>query len=84
VNLTSEQRTQIRQQVLAGSNVPRASNVNFSVSVGTVVPTSVHVVVLPPVIVNVHPQWRGYRYFVYEDQIIIIDNGHRIVAVLVV
>jgi hypothetical protein len=84
VNLTSEQRTQIRQQVLAGSNVPRASNVNFSVSVGTVVPTSVRVIAVPSVIVNIHPEWRGYRYFVYEDQIIIIDNGHRIVAVLVV
>jgi hypothetical protein len=84
VNLTSEQRTEIRQQVLAGSNVPRASNVNFSVNVGTVVPTSVRVVAVPPVLVRIHPEWRGYRYFVYEDQIIIIDNGHRIVAVLVV
>jgi len=84
VSLTTEQRTQIRQTVLAGSNVPRATNVNFSVNVGTVVPTSVRVVEVPTVIVNIHPEWRGYRYFVYEDQIIIIDNGHRIVAVLVV
>ena len=42
------------------------------------------VVEVPTVIVNIHPEWRGYRYFVYEDQIIIVDNGHRIVAVLVV
>jgi hypothetical protein len=64
--------------------VPRATNVNFSVNVGTAVPTSVRVVEVPTVIVNIHPEWRGYRYFVYEDQIIIVDNGHRIVAVLVV
>src|SRR5439155_1238205 len=43
VNLTAQQRTQIQQTVLASSNVPRVNNVNFAVSVGTVVPTSVRV-----------------------------------------
>jgi len=80
--LTTEQRTKIRQTVLAGGNVPRATNVNFSVSVGTVVPTSVRVVAVPTVIVDIHPQWRGYMYFVVGDQIIIVDRNHRIVAVL--
>src|SRR5262249_48479133 len=64
VNLTTEQRTKIRQTVLAGGNVPRANNVNFSVSVGTVVPTRIHVVEVPSVIVDIHPQWRGFWYFV--------------------
>jgi len=30
VQLSSEQRTQIRQTVLAGSNVPRVNNPNFT------------------------------------------------------
>jgi uncharacterized protein DUF1236 len=80
--LTTEQRTKIRQTVLTGGNVPRATNVNFSVSVGTVVPTSVRVVAVPTVIVDIHPEWRGYMYFVVGDQIIIVDRGHHIVAVL--
>jgi hypothetical protein len=84
VSLTTEQRTQIRQSVLAGSNVPRANNVNFALSVGTAVPTSVHVVEVPTVLVNIHPQWRGFYYFVVGDQIIIVDRGHKIVAVLAV
>ena len=46
VTLTTEQRTKIRQTVLTG-NAPRATNVNFSVSVGTAVPTSVRVVAVP-------------------------------------
>src|SRR5215475_6550091 len=79
--LTTEQRTKIRQTVLTGGNVPRATNVNFSVSVGTVVPTSVRVVAVPTVILDIHPQWRGYMYFVVNDQIIIVDRGHRIIAV---
>jgi hypothetical protein len=81
VTLTTEQRTKIRQTVLTG-NAPRATNVNFSVSVGTVVPTSVRVVAVPTVIVDIHPEWRGYMYFVVDDQIIIVDRGHRIIAVL--
>src|SRR5262249_15005179 len=84
VSLTTEQRTQIRQSVLAGSNVPRANNVNFALSVGTAVPTSVHVVEVPTVIVNIHPEWRGFYYFVVNDEIIIVDRGHKIVAVLAV
>jgi hypothetical protein len=56
--------------------------VNFSVRVGTVVPSSVHVVEVPSVIYEVHPDWRGYMYFVYNDEIIIIDKGHKIVAII--
>src|SRR5262245_19374097 len=82
--MTTEQRTKIRQTVLTGSNVPRASNVNFSVNVGTVVPTSVRVVEVPSVIVDIHPQWRGFWYFVVGDEIIIVDRNHKIVAILAV
>ena len=84
VQLSSEQRTQIRQTVLAGSNVPRVNNPNFAVRVGTSVPTSVHVVEVPIVLVNIHPEWRGFFYFVVGDEIIIVDRGHRIVAVIAV
>ncbi len=82
-SLNAEQRTKIRQQVLV-SGAPRVTNVNFSVSVGTVVPQHVRVVGVPDVIVEIHPQWRGYLYFVVEDRIIIVDRNHRIVAILVV
>ena len=58
------------------------SKVNFSISVGTVVPRSVKVVTVPTVIVDIHPEWRGFLYFVYEDEIIIVDRNHHIVAVL--
>jgi hypothetical protein len=81
--LTTEQRTKIRQTVLTGGNAPRATNVNFAVRVGTVVPTSVRVVAVPQVIIDIHPEWSGYMYFVVGDEIIIVDNG-RIVAILAV
>jgi hypothetical protein len=82
VNLTTEQRTTIRQNVLT-ANAPRATNINFAVNVGTVVPSSVRVVAVPDVLVRIHPAWRGYRYFVYNDEIIIVEpRTLKIVAVL--
>jgi hypothetical protein len=82
VNLTTEQRTTIRKEVLT-TNAPRATNINFSVNVGTVVPSSVRVVEVPATIIRIHPQWKGYRYFVYNDEIIIVEpRTLKIVAVL--
>ena len=82
VNLTTEQRSTIRSTVLT-ANAPRATNINFSISVGTVVPSSVRVVEVPDTIVRIRPAWKGYRYFVYNDEIIIVEpRALKIVAVL--
>jgi len=82
-SLSTEQRTKVRETVLKGGNVNRVSNVNFNVSVGTVVPRSVHLVTVPSTIVEIHPAWRGYQYFVVNDEIIIVEPGTlRIVAVI--
>lgn len=79
--MTTEQRTQIREKVIATG--PKVTNVNFSLNVGTVVPRTVQVVEVPPVIIDIHPEWRGYRYFVVNDQVIIVERDSlRIVAVL--
>lgn len=82
--LTTEQRTTIRKTVLSGGNVPRATNVHFNVSVGTTVPTSVRVVAVPSTLIEIYPEWRGHMYFVVNDEIIIVDSNHRIVAVIAV
>jgi hypothetical protein len=84
-NLTTEQKTKIRTTVLRGSNAPRVTNVNFSVSVGTVIPASVHFVALPPVLVEIFPEWRGYDYIIVDDQIVILEpHTRKIVTILVV
>ena len=82
VSFTSEQRTRIRQSVLEGGSVPRVNSVDFAVSAGTVVPERIHVVTVPEVLVEYHPAWRGYFYFVVGDQIVIVDRRHRIVTVI--
>jgi len=83
VTLTTEQRTTIRQTVLKGGN--RVSNVNVSINVGTVVPRSVKLVTVPTTIIEIHPAWRGYVYFIVDERIIIVEpQTKKIVAVLVV
>jgi hypothetical protein len=85
VTLTTEQRQRIRETVIASGNAPRVSQVNFSIRVGTEIPRSVRAVPLPPVLVELRPEWRGYLYFVVNDQIVVVDpNSYRIVAVLAV
>jgi peptidoglycan hydrolase-like protein with peptidoglycan-binding domain len=80
VTLNSQQRTRIQQTVLAGRNVPRVNNVNFALSVGTAVPSSVRVVEVPSALIEINPQWRGHQYFVVRDEIIIVDRSRKIVA----
>jgi hypothetical protein len=80
--LTTEQRTKVRETVLTGGNVPRVNNVNFSLSVGTSVPTRVRVVAVPPPLIEIYPQWRGHMYFVVGDQIIIVDRNHRFFEII--
>jgi hypothetical protein len=82
LHLDVEQRTRIRQTVFARSNIPRVTNVNFRIAVGTAVPTRVHVVTVPPVIVEYYPRFRNHLYFVVHDEIVIVDNRRRIVAVI--
>jgi peptidoglycan hydrolase-like protein with peptidoglycan-binding domain len=80
VTLTAEQRTRIQQTVLAGNNVPRVNNVNFSLNVGVAVPRSVRVVEVPSALIEIYPQWRGHQYFVVNDEIVIVDRSRRIVT----
>jgi hypothetical protein len=82
-SLTVDQRTRIRETVLKSGNVPRVDRVDFQINVGTVVPRSVRVVALPAPVIEIHPAWRGYLYFVHGDEIVVVEPGTmRIVAVL--
>jgi hypothetical protein len=87
VSLTTEQKTKIRTSVLQSSGAPKVSRsqINFNISIGTVVPRSVHFVAVPATLVEIYPAWRGYSYFIVDDEIIIVDSrSFKIIAVLTV
>src|ERR1043166_1119067 len=80
--LSTEQRTQIRSVVISHREA-RVDHVDFSISVGTRVPRSVHVVVLPAEAVRIVQHYAGFRYFIVREEIVIVDpDTFEIVAVI--
>jgi hypothetical protein len=70
--LSTEQRTKI-SSVIREQRVQPVTNVNFSISVGTRVPRTVSFHALPREVVTIYPQWRGYEYFLVNNQIIVVN-----------
>ncbi len=83
VNLTSEQRTKIRDTVFKEKDAPRVGKVDFSLNEGTVIPRSVKIVEIPQVIVAIHPEWQRYKYFIVNEELVIVEpETLRIVAII--
>ena len=82
VQLSDDQRTRV-QSAFRDQKGARASRVNFTVNIGSRVPRTVQLVVLPAVVVEVVPEYRNYRYVVANDRICIVDPvSYEIVYVL--
>jgi hypothetical protein len=82
VSISNRQETSIRQ-AFARENVRRTTNVNFNISVGATIPRSVTLYPVPSSIVQIVPQYRGYRYIAVEDEIIIVHpQTYRIVTII--
>jgi hypothetical protein len=70
--LTTEQRTTIHA-VVKEQKVQPATNVNFAISVGGLVPRTVSFHPVPTEFVTVNPAWRGFEYFLVGDRIVIVN-----------
>jgi len=86
VRLSQQQRTQIQHTIIDARGAPRVGHVDFDVRVGTVIPRGrIHVIPVPETLVRIEPRWRGLLYFVYADEVVIVNpHDMRIVAVLLV
>jgi hypothetical protein len=84
VQLNEQQRTEIRTAVIYAHGAPWVSHVDFDVTVGTVIPRErIHVVPVPETLARIEPEWRGFLYFVYEDEVVIVNpSDMKIVAVV--
>lgn len=83
VNITPEQRTRIHEIVIKERSAPRVEHVDFSLSVGTVVPRSIRIVTIPRAIIEIEPEWDGFDYFMVGEEIIIVNpRSMEIVAIL--
>jgi len=82
VNINDQQRTRISASI-SHLNVQPLTNVNFSLSVGTVVPRDVRLQPLPAEVVEIVPQYRGYSFVLVTDEIVIVEpSSYKIVTVL--
>src|SRR6266567_628308 len=85
VSINEQQRTRIHDVVVNKNFTTRfrASNVNFDVRVGTRIPRSFHLFAVPEDIVVIAPRFRGFRFFIVEDEIVFVDPvTFEIVAVM--
>jgi hypothetical protein len=82
VQLNQEQRTRIHETIIK-EHAARVDHVDFDVRVGVRVPHTVHVFTIPADVVLIVPQYRGYKYIIVRDEMIILDpDTLEIVAVV--
>jgi hypothetical protein len=78
----AEKRTQI-VSAIKSEKVEEVTSVNFNVSVGATVPASVRLHPLPPRIVEIYPDWRGYEFILVHGRYVIIrPQTHEIVYII--
>lgn len=74
IDITSEQRTEIRNVIVESKAEP--IDLDIEVNVGVVVPKTVELRPLPTRIIEIVPAYRSYEYFVLADgRIIIVEPG---------
>ncbi|MBN9598621.1 MAG: DUF1236 domain-containing protein [Afipia sp.] len=78
----AEKRSQI-SSAIRQEKVKEVTHVNFNISVGARVPTSVHYYPLPARIVEIYPEWRGYDFILVNGRYIILrPDTHEIVYII--
>ena len=78
----AEKRTQITSAIRS-EKIQETTNVNFNISVGTRVPTSVSFHPLPPRIVEIYPEWRGYEVIYVRGQYVIVRPQTREIVYII-
>jgi uncharacterized protein DUF1236 len=80
--LPAEKQTQI-VSAIRQEKVEEVTNVNFSISIGTAVPSHVHYYPLPPRIVEIYPEWRGYDFIRVGGRYIILRPQTREIVYII-
>jgi len=80
--MSPDQEARIRDRVRTQGSA-RAGHADFGLNVGAVVPRSERLAVLPPDVVTIVPRFRGYKFVIVEDEIVIVDpRTYRVAAVI--
>jgi len=77
----AEKQTQIVSAIKSEKIVE--TNINVNMSVGTVLPGSVRFVPLPPRIVEIYPEWRGYDVVLIHGRYVIVRPQTREIVYII-
>jgi hypothetical protein len=83
VQLSEQKRTSVRERMSKSARANRVTNVNFDIRVGVNVPRNTTLHVLPPDVVEIVPEYRGYRYVYVRDEIVIIHPTDYVVVAVI-
>ncbi len=80
ITLSSDDRVFVRRHVDLGARVRLGIG---NISIGMNLPDTVELRPLPEAVVERHPDFRGHRYFIYEDDVVIVEPQSREVVLVV-
>jgi hypothetical protein len=78
----AEKRTQI-VSAIRSEKIQETTNVNFNISVGATIPASVRFHPLPPRIVEIYPEWRGYEVILVHGRYVIVRPQSREIVYII-
>jgi hypothetical protein len=83
-NLPHDKAARVAQTLMASGSVQKSPSINVNeVNVGVDLPGDVVISPLPPAIVEIVPEFRGYDYFVVGDEVVIVDPATRQVVEII-
>ncbi len=83
VQLSEQKRMSVRERMAKSAGSTRVTSVNFNVRVGVNVPRNTTLHVLPSDVVEIVPEYRGYRYVYVRDEIVIIHPTDYVVVAVI-
>ncbi len=73
INVTQEQKTRARTVFSSRRSGAVVANINITPRIGIAVPRTVTLVAIPEEVYVIVPEYRRYRYFIVDDQVVIVD-----------
>jgi Spy/CpxP family protein refolding chaperone len=83
LQLTDQQRQQIKDVIARQSDAPRLQTAPFELMIGSAVPQQVELKDIPPEITQVMNGYWGDEYVLVQDKMVIVDQHSRRVAAIV-
>jgi hypothetical protein len=83
-NIPRDKAAQVAQTLMSSGRAQTSPNINVNeVRVGADMPGDVIINPLPPAILEIVPEFRGYDYFVVGDEVVIVDPASREVVEII-